>query len=113
MGSPALWGILAVVTLATYVWRAGGVVIAARIDPDGALSRWFGCVAYGMVAGLISRILLLPSGVLAETPLIDRLAALAVGFVLFLACRRHMVPGMLGAVLAFAALAAARAEGML
>lgn len=113
MGSPALWGTLAVVTLATYVWRAGGVVIAARIDPDGALSRWFSCVAYGMVAGLMSRILLLPSGVLAETPLIDRLGALAAGFVLFFAFRGHMVPGMVGAVAAFAALAAARAEGIL
>ena len=72
-----LWGLLLLVSAATYVWRAGGVAIAARISPDGRLSQWFSCVAYGMLAALISRIVLLPVGILAETPLIDRLLALA------------------------------------
>ena len=48
-----LWGLLILVSLSTYIWRASGVVIAARINPDGALSQWFNCVAYGMLAGLI------------------------------------------------------------
>ena len=45
-----LWGLLVLVSLSTYVWRAGGVAIAARIKPDGNLSQWFSCVAYGMLA---------------------------------------------------------------
>jgi len=32
-----LWGLLALVSLATYIWRAGGVVIAARISWKYAL----------------------------------------------------------------------------
>ena len=28
--------------------------IAAHIDPGGDLSQWFSCVAFGMLAGLIS-----------------------------------------------------------
>ena len=107
-----VWGILVLVTLATYLWRAGGVAIAQRIKPDGDLSQWFSCVAYGMLAGLISRILLLPVGVLAEAPLMDRLVALAAGFMMFFLFKRAMMPGMIGAVSVFVVLAASRANGI-
>ncbi len=107
-----VWGILVLVTLATYLWRGGGVVIAQNIKPDGDLSQWFSCVAYGMLAGLISRILVLPVGILAETPLIDRLVALAVGFVMFFIFKRTMLPGMIGAVSVFVVLAASHAKGI-
>ena len=103
-----LWGLLALVSLATYIWRAGGVLIATRIDPTGPLSQWFTCVAYGMLAGLISRIMLMPIGILAETPLADRLAALAAGFVLFWVFKRHMLPATLGATAVFLALTTLR-----
>ncbi|MGH6662907.1 MAG: AzlD domain-containing protein [Rhodospirillales bacterium] len=109
----ALWGLLAVVSLATYVWRATGVVIAARITPDGRLSQWFTCVAYGMLAGLISRIMLMPVGILAHTPLVDRLVSLGCGFALFVLFRRAMLPGVVGAVGVFIILAALRGYGIL
>lgn len=106
------WGLLILVSLATYIWRAGGVVIAARIDPNGALSQWFACVAYGMLAGLISRIMLMPIGILAETPLADRLAALAAGFVLFWIFRRNLLPATLGSTAVFFVLITLRHFGM-
>ena len=112
-GTVGLWGLLVVVSLATYVWRAAGVAIAARITPDGALSQWLSCVAYGMLAALISRIILLPTGILAETPLVDRLIALGAGFALFWAFKRRLLPAMLGAVGVFVGLAALRAHGVL
>ena len=108
-----LWGLLLVVTLATYVWRWTGVMIAARIKPDGELSQWFSCVAYGMLAGLIARIVLMPVGILAQTLLGDRLAALGIGFVLFALARRAMLPGIIGAVVTFCALVALRDYGIL
>lgn len=107
-----VWGILVMVSLATYLWRASGVVISARIKPDGELSQWFSCVAYGMLAGLISRILLLPVGILAETPLMDRMVAMAAGFMMFFVFKRNMVPGMIGAVFVFVVFAASRANGI-
>ena len=107
-----VWGILVLVSFATYLWRASGVVIAQHIKSDGDLSQWFSCVAYGMLAGLISRILLLPVGILAETPLIDRLVALAAGFLIFFAFKRTMLPGMISAVSVFVVLAASRANGI-
>jgi len=106
-----LWGLLALVSLATYIWRAGGVAIAARIEPNSPITQWFSCVAYGMLAGLISRIMLMPIGILAETPLLDRMAALAVGFGLFFAFRRNMLPATLGATILFLALTMLRHYG--
>lgn len=108
-----LWGLLALVSLATYIWRAGGVAIAARIEPNSPITQWFSCVAYGMLAGLISRIMLMPIGILAETPLADRLAALAAGFVLFWVFKRHMLPATLGATAVFLALTTLRSFGYL
>jgi len=108
-----LWGLLVLVSLATYIWRAGGVLIASRIDPSGPLSQWFACVAYGMLAGLISRIMLMPLGILAETTMADRLAALAVGFVVFFLFKRNMLPGTISATAVFLVLATLRAKGMI
>ena len=111
-GTGELWGILALVTLATYVWRASGATMAAYIQPDGALFQWFSCLAYGMLAGLISRIILMPVGILAETPLADRLLALAVGFVFFMMVGRNMLTGLVVSVGVFGALAALRQQGI-
>jgi branched-subunit amino acid transport protein len=108
-----MWGLLLLVSLSTYLWRAGGVLIAARIDPKGSLAQWFTCIAYGMLAGLISRIMLMPIGILAETPLIDRLAALAIGFVVFFAMKRSLFPGTLISTAIFLVLATLRAKGMI
>ena len=107
-----LWGLLLLVTATTYVWRGAGAAIVARINPDGALSQWFSCVAYGMLAGLMSRILLMPVGILAETPLVDRMIAFGAGFAVFLVFKRNMLPGMIGSVAVFAVLAAHREIGI-
>ena len=112
-GKWELWGLLGLVSFATYVWRAIGATIAVRIVPDGAMFQWFSCLAYGMLAGLISRIILLPVGILAETPLVDRLVALAAGFLIFVAFKRNMLPGMISAVGVFGVLAALRDFGVL
>jgi branched-subunit amino acid transport protein len=112
-GTWELWGVLGLVSLATYVWRFAGSAIAARIDPGGAMFQWFSCLAYGMLAGLISRIILLPVGILDETPLMDRLIALAAGFLIFAAFKRNMLPGLITAVGVFGVLAALRDFGVL
>jgi len=80
----------------TYLWRGLGVAIAGRLDPDSDAFQWVACVAYAMIAGLVARILLLPTGVLAETTLPERAfgsaAALAVFFLL---TRRNLFAGVL------------------
>lgn len=79
-----LWILLAVCSLATYLWRGSGVLLSAGIDPRGEAFTWIACVAYAIIAGVVSRMLLMPTGVLADsTPLeraIGSAAALAAYF---------------------------------
>ena len=67
-----LWALLAACGLATYLWRGPGVPMSASIDPRGEAFTWISCVAYAIIAGLVSRMLLLPTGALAETTLAER-----------------------------------------
>ena len=71
----APWVLLIMAISATYLWRGMGAVIAARIDPESEFLQWIACVAYGLLAGLISRIIFLPVGLLDNTELVDRLWA--------------------------------------
>ena len=61
--------------LATYARRGLGMLISGRVRMDSEFFVWAGCVAYAMIAGLVVRILLLPTGTLAQTPLPERLIA--------------------------------------
>lgn len=87
--------VLAVGAGATYVWRAVGVVLSGRIDPDGAVFEWVACVAYALLAGLIARMIVLPMGILAEAATTDRLLATAAALIAFFALsRRNMLLGV-------------------
>lgn len=70
--------------LGTYLWRGLGVTLSARIRPESELFAWIGCVAYAMLAGLISRVILMPSGSLEDTALWQRLAATGFALVAYL-----------------------------
>ena len=85
----------------TYLWRGLGVAVSARIRPDSALFAWVGCVAFATLAGLLSRMLLLPSGVLEQTALWQRLAATAVAVIAyFVLTRKNLFVGVITSALA-------------
>ena len=67
-----LWVLLAICGLATYLWRGPGVLLSAGIEPSSEAFAWIACVAYAIIAGVASRMLLMPTGVLAETTLFER-----------------------------------------
>ncbi len=90
---------------ATYLWRGLGVAFSARIEPDSAMFRWINCVSHAMLAGLISRMIVMPLGSIAETPLSDRLIAVAVAFAVFYLARKNWLLGVLAGVGTFIALA--------
>ena len=102
----AAWTVIVAAIGLTYLWRGLGVAFAARIDPQGRVFRWVTCVSYAMLAGLISRMLLLPIGVLEESSAAWRLAALAVAFVVFFGAGRRLLLSVTAGVLAFMALTA-------
>ena len=100
------WAVILAAIALTYLWRGLGVAFATRIDPQGRTFRWVTCVSYAMLAGLISRMLLLPIGVLEASSLAHRLAALAVAFVVFFGLGRRLLVAVLAGVLAFMSLTA-------
>jgi branched-subunit amino acid transport protein len=79
-----LWLLLAACGAATYLWRGPGVLLSAGIDPRSRGFTWIACVAYAIIAGVVSRMLVMPTGELAEITLAERAigsaAALAVYF---------------------------------
>lgn len=86
-----LWLLVIAASLATYLWRGLGVLLSGRIAVAGELFNWVACVAYAMVAGLIARILILPTGMIAETALTDRLVACALALVAYHLSRRNLL----------------------
>lgn len=86
--SGELYLIIGLAIMATYVWRLAGVFFAKKIDPNGQVFIWLGCVAYALLAGLMSRVLLVPVGVLADTGLFGRLLAMSAGFLVYYLCGR-------------------------
>lgn len=90
------WPLLAllVAALVTYAWRGLGIVLAGRLRTDGRLFEWVAAVAYALMAGLIARMIVLPSGPLAGTALAERLLAAAAGVLVWCLWRRGgVLPG--------------------
>ena len=102
-----LWWIVLGCGAATFVWRALGVVVVRRIDPGGAFFGWITCVSYAMVAGLIFRMLVLPESELANVPLWQRLAAVAIAFAAYYGFSRRLVAGVLAGSLSLSLMVAA------
>ena len=72
----------------TYVWRFLGVLAVKRIDPEGDLLLWVRAVATALVAALVMRISFSPAGVLADTAVLSRGAALTIALAVYLLFRR-------------------------
>ncbi|MEM1399294.1 MAG: AzlD domain-containing protein [Pseudomonadota bacterium] len=80
--------------IATYFWRGLGVLLAGRLPADSPAVAWIACIAYAMLAGLISRMILLPIGPLATTTLGARIAATIIALALFYLTRRNLIAGV-------------------
>lgn len=80
--------------LANDVWRWIGVLASDRIDEASPLFVWIRMVATALVAGLVAKFIVAPSGGLAEAPLLLRLAAVALGLAAYAAGRRSLALGV-------------------
>ncbi len=89
-----LWMLVMAAILATYLWRFLGTLFSRRINPKGAAFQWITCVSYAMLAGLISRMVLIPVGSLVEVPLWIRVAGIIVGLAVFFVVRRMVLAGV-------------------
>jgi branched-subunit amino acid transport protein len=99
-----LWLLVVVCGLATYAWRGAGVFASGGINPNSALFSWLGCIAYATLAALISRIMVLPVGTLAQSTLGDRLLAAALAAGIYAATGRNLFAGVFGGGVALVAI---------
>lgn len=93
-----LWPYLLVVLagyLPTDVWRWVAVLFGRNLDEDSEIMIFVRGVATALVAGIITRLVLIPSGDLVAVPLAVRLGALAAGFLVFFLARRSLFVGVL------------------
>ncbi|WP_244316705.1 AzlD domain-containing protein [Pannonibacter tanglangensis] len=83
--------------LATDIWRWLGVLAAGRLREDSELLVFVRAIATALVAGVIARLILFPTGALEATPMALRVAAAATGFAAFLLLRQQVILGVLAA----------------
>lgn len=99
-----LWAWLAVLVsvAVTYLPRALGVFLSGRIDAESPLFEWIACVAYAILAALVARMLVLPTGPLAHTALATRMVGVAVAIAVFFLAKRALLLGCLAGMGALA-----------
>jgi branched-subunit amino acid transport protein len=84
------------------------MLVSGRVRMDSEFFIWAGCVAYALIAGLAVRILLLPTGTLAATPLPDRLVACVIALIVYFVFRRNLFVGIAAGFVALVTLVAMR-----
>ena len=99
-----LWLLVGACALATFVWRGAGVFLSGGINANSAMFSWLGCIAYATLAALISRIMFLPVGTLAQSALTDRLLAAVLAAVVFTVTGRNLFAGVFSGAAALLAI---------
>jgi len=70
--------------LATDIWRWLGVLTGNRLNPESEALNWVRAVATALVMAVTAKLIVFPTGTLAESPLWLRLGAAGIGFLAFL-----------------------------
>ena len=76
------------------IWRGLGLVLARGLNEKSEIVLWSRAVATAVLAGVIAKLILFPSGDLIATPVSVRIAAAACGFLGYLAIRRSLFAGV-------------------
>lgn len=75
-------------------WRWAGAIVGRSIDPDSELFSWVRAVSTAIVAGLVSRMLVFPTGELALVGLGLRITAVLIGIVAYYLAGRRLGLGI-------------------
>ena len=90
-------GALTVILLgagATFIWRLLGIGLSSRLRSDDAVIQWMTHVAYAVLAALVGRMVIAPTGDMAAVPPTLRVAGLVFGVAVFFICRRSALAGV-------------------
>jgi len=77
------------------IWRVLGLVLARGLNEDSDIVVWSRAVATAILAAVVAKLILFPSGTLDDIPLAVRIAAAACGFVAFICIRRSVFAAVL------------------
>lgn len=77
------------------LWRVLGVFAARRLSPDSELLAFIRGAANALLAGVCFKLLFTSTGVLAETPVIARAGAFALGVLTFHVSKRSALAAIL------------------
>jgi hypothetical protein len=93
-----LWPYLVIVIvgfLPSEIWRWLSVFLVRGVSEEAEILVWVRAVATALLAGVVAKLLLSPSGALAVVPAFWRWGALAGGFAAFLVLRRSVIAGVI------------------
>jgi hypothetical protein len=88
--------------LATDIWRWLGVVAGNKLRDDSEALNWVRAVATALVAAVIAKLILYPTGVLEQSPLWLRVGSVGLGAVAFFLFGRKPAIGIATAIAALA-----------
>lgn len=77
------------------IWRAFGLVLARGLNENSEIVVWSRAVATAILAAVIAKLILFPSGTLDNIPLAVRIAAAACGFAAFICIKRSVFAAVL------------------
>nr|WP_087149361.1 AzlD domain-containing protein [Pararhizobium antarcticum] len=80
--------------LATDLWRWLGVLAGNRLREDSEALNWVRAVATALVAAVVAKLILYPTGILEQSPLWLRLGAIAAGTLAFFVFRQKPAIGI-------------------
>ncbi len=79
---------------ATEPWRYLGVLLSKNLNADSEILKWLRAVSTALIAGLVTRMILFPFGVLAEVPLSVRLTCFALGIIVYFLAGQKLFAGV-------------------
>ena len=92
--------VILVTSFATYLSRFLGVASSEKIKETSKIFKWFNCVAYAILAALIARMIIFPSGTLNESSVLIRIIVLISMILLYFITKKNLVyPTVLSAIL--------------
>ncbi|MGJ3265549.1 MAG: AzlD domain-containing protein [Salinarimonas sp.] len=80
--------------LPSEVWRVLGVVLSRGLDERSEILVFVRAVATTLLAAVVAKLLVFPSGALVLVPLPARLGAVAFGLLAFYLARRSLIAGV-------------------
>lgn len=79
------------------LWRVLGVLVGRGLDENGLIMQWVRAVATALLAAVVARLVLTPSGALVALPLWLRLGGVLGGVAVFALARRSVLAGVVAA----------------